>query len=570
MVGRFISVLNRELVNINHAAFFLGLFAFISQILGLFRDRALSHIIGPGSVLDVYYASFRAPDLIYIILGSIVSVTVLMPFFAMFSKKDGVVFSQESQIFLNSIFSIFLIVVISISIIGMIFMPLIAKMVAPGFSSVEYNSLVSVGRIMFLSPIFLGLSSLFGSVTQLYKKFFIFSLSPVFYNLGIIFGIIFLYPSQGISGLVWGVVIGAMIHFLVQALFLKSVSVFPKFSLKQIEWSLVKNVLKSSIPRTFGMVMNNIAFVVVLSIASFFSTGVISVFNLSFNIQSLALSVVGISYAVAAFPTLSLYFANNDRENFFSYLETVIRQILFLTIPITVLFIVLRAQIVRVILGSGSFSWNDTKLVAATVAFFAISIPAQSLIALFVRTYYAGGNVKRPLFITTISSSSIIILSVVFLYIFKYQPSVIKILNSIARTENIIGSEVLLLALAYSMGIIMNVVLLWIYIKRDFKYQFEFKSLEKNLVQHILSGLIIGVFAYLSLGLFSLLFDISTFWHVLFQGFFAGVVGIFFGGVFLFSVKNKEIIGLIHAFEIQWKKRFFTPIESFFGEKIDF
>lgn len=570
MVGRFIRVFNKELVNINHAAFFLGLFAFLSQVLGLFRDRALAHIVGPGATLDIYYAAFRAPDLVYIIFGSIVSVVVIMPYLTKLVSSEDKSLSEQGMAFLSSIYSAFLIGIICISVLGMVFMPFIASIVAPGFSESEAATLVSVGRIMFLSPIFLGLSSLFGSVAQTFKRFVVFALSPFFYNIGILVGIIFLYPLFGISGLMYGVILGSVLHFGVQWISVRASHNAPSFIIRTIEWKLVKEVTLSSIPRTLGLVLTNIAIVVLLAIASFFSDGVISIFNLSFNIQALTLSVIGVSYAVAAFPALTRYFAEKNREQFFHHLATVVRQIFFWTLPVTVLFIVVRAQIVRVILGSGSFSWNDTRLAAATLACFALSIPAQSIVALFMRAYYASGNIRRPLYIAAISSITIIFVAVGLVYAFEHILSFRVWIEHLMRVEGIPGTEVMMLALAYSVGITLNALLLWQYLKKDFNYRAEFRSLEKSAIQHVIAAIISGVTAYMSLSIVSSLISLSTFWAIFIQGFVAGTLGIVYGCLFLYAIKNEELLGLLKSLQSKWKKSDVVPVEPLFDERLDF
>src|SRR3989344_4161802 len=181
-----------------------------------------------------------------------------------------------------------------------------------------------LGCFTFLSPILMGLSNLFGTITQLFRKFFIYSLSPIFYNFGIIIGIIFLYPIFGINGLVFGVVLGALMHFLIQVSASWGCGFTPRFS--------------------FGRSPTGEA-----------------IFNFSFNLQSVPLNIIGVSYAVAAFPTLVKSFSGQKKDEFKNHLKSTARQIVFWSLPVIFLFIVLRAQIVRVILGSGSFSWENTR-----------------------------------------------------------------------------------------------------------------------------------------------------------------------------------------------------------------
>ncbi|MFM7088791.1 MAG: lipid II flippase MurJ, partial [Candidatus Paceibacterota bacterium] len=359
----------KEYHNVSQAAFLLGIFSLLSQILGLFRDRAIAHFIGPSPLLDAYYAAFRVPDLIFISVASLASVTVLIPFM---SEKEGVMTSGYIRTFLSNVFSVFSVTLIFVALLFYILMPYIVHIVAPGFSTVMQLETINLSRIMLLSPIFLGLSNLFGSITQLHRKFFVYSLSPIFYNAGIIGGIVLLYPHIGISGLAIGVVLGACMHFAVQASAATQLGFAPRFTL-HIDWSVIRKVVSASLPRTLGLSFNNIALISIVSFASFLSSGSISIFNLSLNLQSVPLGIIGLSYAVAAFPTLSKAHAQGLVGNFKRELKQAANQIIFWSLPVAFLFIVLRAQIVRVILGSGFFSWDDTRLVAASLAVFSLS-----------------------------------------------------------------------------------------------------------------------------------------------------------------------------------------------------
>jgi putative peptidoglycan lipid II flippase len=555
---RIFRIFGKEYGNMNQAALLLGSFAFLSQILGLFRDRAIAHFIGPGPNLDAYYAAFRIPDLIFISIASLVSITVLIPFLLQ-RMNDGLV-TNEARKFLNDVFSVFLLTMLIVSIIVFVLMPYIVPWVAPGFSVAMQQRVVELSRIMLLSPVFLGLSNLFGSVTQLFKKFFIYSLSPVFYNFGIIAGIIFLYPVFGIHGLAVGVIGGACMHFLIQFFSSVSCGLTPKLNV-HIDWQNIKQVFFTSIPRTLGLSFNNIALICIVSFASYLTSGSISIFNLSLNLQSVPLGIIGLSYAVAAFPMLTKSYSAGRLEEFKDYITAGAKQIIFWSLPITFLFIVLRAQIVRVILGSGSFSWENTRLVAASVAIFSISIVAQGLTALFARAYYAGGNTKRPLVVNFLSSVSIIMFSSLFLFLFKEYSLFKNFIESILKVSDIPGTAVLMLPLAYSVGTVINCTILAFFIKKDFMKNTVFIS--KAFFQSLAASFFLGLVSYLSLNAFSGVFSNSTFWGVFLEGFISGILGVIAGGIVLYLFKNEQLYVLLRALKTKfWKAKIIISEEE--------
>lgn len=563
---KILKIFTKESGSINQAAFLLGCLTLLSQILALFRDRSIAHFIGPSSSLDAYYAAFRVPDLIFICIASLASITVLIPFLV--AKMNGDKVTDEARKYLNDIFTVFFSLMVLVALVAFFLMPYLISFIAPGFTPLYQEKVILLSRIMLLSPILMGLSNLFGTVTQLFRKFFIYSLSPVFYNFGIIIGVIFFYPVFGIYGLAFGVVLGAFMHFGIQALVAHSCGFTLKFSLgrgptgkalfPKINLKDIKKVALTSFPRTLGLAFNNIALIFIIAMASFLKSGSISIFNFSFNLQSVPLNIIGISYAVAAFPTLAKSFLNGKNEEFKKHLKEASRAIVFWSLPVIFLFIVLRAQIVRVILGSGSFSWDNTRLVAAALAIFSISILAQGMITLLSRSYYATGNTKRPLIVNFSCSVLIIILSYIFIHLFQNVLVFRYFIESLLKVNDIPGTEVLMLPLAYSFGTILNFILHWIFVKKDFMPDESF--ITKTFFQSFAASFFLGFVAYLSLNIFSPIFGTTTFWGVFLQGFISGIFGIIAAIVVLCLLKSEELKDLMQTFTTKfWRAKIIAP-----------
>lgn len=539
MVKKIFSFLNKEFHGVNEAALLLGGFAFLSQLLGLIRDKAFAHIVGPGPILDVYYAAFRIPDFLYISIASLASVTVLMPFLIDRINKD----KEDAKRFLNNVFTVFMVFMVAISILIAILMPYISSYIAPGFTESQLALLTTTSRIMLLSPIFIGLSNLIGTITQLYKNFLIFSLSPIFYNVGILFGVLFLYNRLGIYGLGLGVIIGAFMHLIVQMPVVIKYNFFPKFT-SQINWEEIWKVIKMSLPRTLALSANSLAFMALIAMASTLKAGSISLFTFAYNLQSVPVGIIGISYSVAAFPVLVKSFSLKDIDSFVLHITSAAKQIIFWSLPVIALLVVLRAQIVRVILGSGAFSWADTRLTAASVALFVISLVSQGLVLLFVRGYYAAGNTKKPLFVNVFSSVMIIVFAYLFIYIFKNYPYILSNLENLLRVSGVPGTIMLALPLAYALGSILNFSLVWFMFRKDFLKGKSF-GLSKTFMDSIISAIVMGLVAYESLNIFAGIFLTNTLPGIFLQGFLSGIIGIIFGVSVLYLLKNKELKDIV-------------------------
>ena len=534
MVKKLIDFFHKEINGLHEAAYLLGFFALLCQLLALVRDRILAATFGAGHDLDMYYSAFRIPDFIFVMVASLVGISVLVPFII-----EKVNISKEaSKKFIDNVFSSFFLLIISVSAVTFLLVPYLVPMIFGGFPAKDFPELIVLTRILLLSPILLGLSNFFGSITQVYKRFVIYSISPMVYNLGIILGVVILHPIFGLRGVVYGVVFGALLHLLIQIPFVIKQGMFPKFKIN-FDWAEIKKVMLLSVPRTFTLGIGQITTIFLIAMATFMKDGSVAVFNFSINMQSVTLSIIGVSYSIAAFPTLAKFFAEKKREKFLAEMITSARHIIFWSIPISVLFIVLRAQVVRTILGSGQFNWDSTRLTAAALALFSISALAQGLILLFVRGYYAMGNTKKPLAIGTVSGVLIVVLSYLFVKLFASYSLFQYFIESLFRVNDIAGTSVLMLALGYSLGISVNCILLWVCFNKEF-VGFS-KSLWGTLFHTFSASVIMGAVSYLGLNIFDDFFNLNTTFGIFMQGFLAGIMGIITWVIVLKLLKNQEL-----------------------------
>lgn len=544
MVKGLLRLLNKEFGGLHEAALLLAGSMLLAQLLALVRDRLLAATFGASSSLDIYYGAFRLPDLLYTTIASFVSVAVLIPFLIERLEKGE---EDSARNFLSAVFSLFTIVMIVVSVVAYLLMPYIAPWLTPGFDTKAQAELIVLSRILLLSPLLLGLSNLLGSVTQAYRKFLVFSLSPVLYNLGIIIGIVFLAPQYGLRGLVWGVILGALLHLAIQLPTLLKIGFWPRLSLKQIKLniSLIKKMIIISWPRTLTLSSNQLVIIFLVALASYLGKGAISVFNFSFNLQSVPLSIVGISYSVAAFPTLSKHFARGHLDKFIEQIVSASRHIAFWSMPALVMFIVLRAQIVRVILGSGNFDWTATRLTAACLAIFSLSVLTQSLVLLLVRGYYAAGETAKPLIANILSSALTVGLAFFFSWLFKTNETWQLLWENLLRIRDIPGGIILMLPLAYSVGSIINCLILFVFFAWDYRLKVWpiIGSAGENLVAAILGG----VTAYSSLNFLSHFFDLQTVAGIFAQGLLAGLAGIAINVIALWILGSEEFFDIYRA-----------------------
>jgi putative peptidoglycan lipid II flippase len=531
-------LLGGQINSITVAALLIALSSFLSRILGVFRDHVLAGQFGAGQLLDVYYAAFRVPDLIFnlLVLGALSAgfVPILTCLIKDRRCKHRQVSrfnsNQEAWYLANNIVNLLGAALVLLSAAGVLFAPALMRVIVPGFGPEERELAVEITRIMFLSPVFLGISSVLGGILQSFKRFFVYSLAPIMYNVGIIIGALFFAPVWGIHGLAWGVVLGAFLHMIIQLpmVWRLGYAYRPVFDIKNKN---IRQIGRMMIPRTLTLAITQLNLLVITIIASLLASGSLTVFNFANNLQSLPIGMFGISFAVAAFPTLSSAAANRERlvENF----SSVFRQILFFIVPSTVLLLALRAQVVRVVFGAGQFDWQDTILTIDTLSFFVLSLFAQASIPLLIRVFYARHDSKTPFYIGLVSVVVNILLARYF-----------------AGYFGVVG-----LALAFSLAHILNFMLLWLSLKWRLGSLDEFRILV-SAVKFSAAGMACGAAVQGVEHLILPYVDMTRFWGVLLQGSAAGISGIAVYIAFCSLFQSEELEAFWNSFKqkIPWRR----------------
>jgi len=515
----------------------LAFFTLLSQILAFVRGRLLAGEFGAGTELDVFYAAFRIPDFMFVLLSALVSIAILVPYLIKTQATDSED-KENTHKLIDSVFTLF--VMSSAILLGVVayFTPQVSQLLFPkivgGPLGAEFIALI---QIMLISPFILGVSSLLGSILQSEKRFVFYALAPLFYNAGIIFGIIYFYPVYGLPGLGWGVVLGAILHLLIQVPAVLKAGYFPKFTLR-FQGKALKEMLTLALPRTLTYASDQFNISLLLALAGLMSVGSVSVFSFALMLQAVPLSLIGASYALAAFPTLSKLHAEGRNREFVQHFISAASHIIFWSLPAVALMIVLRAQVVRVIFGTGEFSWTDTRLTATGLAIFAITIVIQGLNLLFVRGFYATGKTWKPFLSHMITTGVVGGSALGYLYLFENTAHVQFFLEGLLKIEGLPGTMVVVLPLAYVTGAIVNCLLLWAAFEKT--YHSFADGLWRVLFHSLGAASIMGFVAYWGLILLEPLGAQDTVAGVFLQGFGAGILGIIAWTLILNLLNNKE------------------------------
>jgi putative peptidoglycan lipid II flippase len=373
----------------------------------------------------------------------------------------------------------------------------------------------------------------------------VYSLAPVLYNLGIIFGIVVLEPKMGLKGLAWGVILGALLHLAIQ--------VYPALK-SGFRWHVglgfghpaMRQLLKLMAPRTLGAGAYHLNLTFVTAVASTLAAGSIAIFNFASSLHFFPVALIGVSLGVAVFPTLSKDHAKGEDGAFIHHFVSGLRQVMFFIIPIVLFVFLLRSQIIHLLLRTGEFDLLASSLTAATLGIFAFGILFQAFIPYFIRAFFALKDTVTPT-LCGIASVGLNVLLVFFLIkVFSFGNPMHDAASRMLNLEGIKDIRIIALPMALSLSSLFSFVLLGVYLKKKVKeiYGAEiFKSARNTCIAGFL--LFFSTIAFLHLS--PMFFERTTFWGMLGETLGALLVGSAAYFLCMVLLKSHEAEALWHS-----------------------
>jgi putative peptidoglycan lipid II flippase len=381
--------IGRVLVN---ASLILTVAALASRLLGWVRLLVIGSQFGATRELDAYFAAFRIPDAIFQLVVAGALSAALIPVFSGYRARDQ---EREAWKLASSIINLVLIALAGLSLLMAIFAPLLVPIVAPGFDAPTTELTVRMTRVMLLSPVFIGMGAVVSGILNSYQRFAVPALAPLIYNLAIIAAAIFLAPIMGVEGLALGVAVGSLLHLAIQLPNLGGVGQRYDLSIG-LNHPGVRRVAWLMGPRMLGLAAGQINFIVSISLASGLPEGSITAYNYAFQLSQIPVGVLGVSVAVALFPTLSRDAALGRIGEIRRQVAGSLRILVFLGAPLTAIMIVLAQPLAAVFFQYGLFSASSTERTAGALAFFAIGLVGHIVVHVLTRAFYAMQDTRTP------------------------------------------------------------------------------------------------------------------------------------------------------------------------------
>lgn len=374
----------------------------VNKFLAIGRQIVIAQAFGTGSDYDAFVAAFRLPDILFMLIAGGALGTALIPILSerLALKKPE---DPDGWKLTSSVLNTLILIAGLFSLLMTIFaQPLVNRLVAPGFTPEIQELTASLMRLTFISTIIFSVSSLVGAALNTRQHFILPAIAPLVYNLGIMLGALFLAPTFGVYGLIYGAILGAAGHLLIQ---------LPSLLRYGVKYSAILGwrdpdmwrIAKLMGPRVLNIVVIQVNFIVIFNLASRLGEGSVSALDYGWDLMQMPQTIIGSAIGIVLFPTLSELAALGDTDSLRHTMAQALRVILVLAIPAMVGLIVLGRPIIRLMFERGEFGPESTAAVFWTLQFWALALIAHSALEVVNRVFYAQKDTITPLLSSIVS-----------------------------------------------------------------------------------------------------------------------------------------------------------------------
>lgn len=421
----------RKQSDILSSAIILSAMMVTSRLFGVIRNRTLAEFFTKEE-LDIFFAAFRVPDFIFeiIITGALSS--AFIPIFIKYKKNP-----ESLKENMSSIINVMMMLLVFLVTFGYIFADKIVPLTIPGFSASDTQLVVELSRIFILSQLpFMVLGNIFSGIGQANKTFILTAIAPIVYTIGLIAGTIFLSSTYWIYGPAFGVMIGALLFFLIQFPIVFVVD----FSYKLFAFNkkVIKEFFTLVVPRTLSVLTSQIDHTVDLILATLIGGGSYTIIYFAQRLQLFPVAFVGMAFGQASLPYISSLYKDKKFKTIKDLFVDSILQVFYVSVPMSIFFIFARTPLVRIAYGGGRFDWDATVQTAIALSAFALSIPIHSIFYFITRVFYASHDTKTPFLVNLFAIGINMGLSVYFIIIKELPVWALGISFSISITINVI------------------------------------------------------------------------------------------------------------------------------------
>ncbi|MGJ3240786.1 MAG: murein biosynthesis integral membrane protein MurJ [Anaerolineae bacterium] len=459
-----------------HSTLMLMILFGIAKAISLVQTVIIAQFFGLDSQWDAYVAANGIPELIVILISGGALGHAFIPVFSSYLARDEKVdgYRLASHV-VNTVFTVALI----ISVIVFIITPwLVRNWIAPGFveNPETLQQTINMMRLLLVGTVIFAISGIFSSILHSHNHFLLPAVAPIMYDLGILFGVVFLLEPFGIYGVAIGTVMGAAAHLLIQVpgLIRNGARWFPELGLTD---PTLWRVIRLMLPRVMGLFVFQFNFLVMRNIASRFGEGGISALDWGWRLMQIPQTLIGTAMGIVIFPTLAALSELQDLDGKRNAMSGALKFIMVASIP-SAIGLILVGEPLLSLLERGAFDANATSLVYSTLSAFTIGLIVHSMLEVIARSFYADQDTLTPLWAALGGAGINLVLSLS--------------LSGVLASENPPISNVMWLAFANSMGVSFEVGVLVILLRKRWQGINE-NSVVITTVKTLIASLIMGV-----------------------------------------------------------------------------
>lgn len=477
-----------------------------SKVLSLVQTVIIASVFGIGSEWDAFVTANRIPELIFTLIAGGALAHAFIPIFSSYlAREDHEGAWRTASHVINFIFS----VTTTVSIIVFFTAPWwVTNVAAPGFDATETAQTVELMRILLLSTMIFSVSGIVMGILQSHNHFLLPALAPIMFDVGILFGVIFLLGPFGVHGLAIGAVLGAALHLGIQipGLIRFRARWTPQWGVRNpVLWRIIRLML----PRVAGLGVFSVNFLIMNNIASRLGTGSVSALDWGWRLMQIPQTLVGTAMGTVIFPTMAALSELGDTDGKRDAMSGALRFIMIASIPATVGLIFVGRPLIS-LLERGAFDASASALVYSTLQFFALGLIVHSALEVIARSFYADKDTLTPLYAAIGGASINLVGSIVFSNVLEAERYIVQsymlrpfdiplLLDPVQAAGNVSG-----LALANSLGVMFEVGFLLVILRRRWEGINE-NALARTVIKTLAASLVMAV----------VIVVINSIWHSL-------------------------------------------------------
>jgi putative peptidoglycan lipid II flippase len=372
-------------------ALILSFLSFAYFVTGIVRNRIFANTFGAGPELDAYNAAFRIPEIALDVLVAAGLTAPFVPIYAALRHDD----ERSANEFGRTVLTAAVLVILLAVVVIFLAAPWLATQIGAGFDAPTRELYVTLVRINCLAQILFAASICLGEILVAHRRFLFYALAPIMYTAGIIAGTLAgRVFDLGIVATAWGAVAGAALHLGIRSIGILRTSFRPRPAFR-FRTPAFKEFIRLMLPRMVSHPIEPAIFTFFTALASTIVVGGVSAINFALDYQVVPVSLIGIAFSLAVFPTLSMAYADRDGTTFRAVLARNIATIGGLTVLAAIALFIGSGILVDVLLGGGEFGPEDVAVTSAIVAAFALSVPFDALAYPLSRGLYATHDTIR-------------------------------------------------------------------------------------------------------------------------------------------------------------------------------